>query len=289
MTSAQKLSSLIAAPGCTIAPGAYDPWSARLVAQAGFEACYMTGFGVSASHLGAPDIGLMTASQMADSAARMVDAAGIPIIADGDTGYGNVLNVRHTVTAYRRAGVAAIQLEDQDFPKRCGHMAGKRVIDTAEMVAKIKVAKDTGGGDVLVLARTDSRATHGLDEAIARGCAFRDAGADIVFIEAPVDRAEMETICRSVTGVPLLANIAEGGKTPYLDGPSLAEIGFSLAIFPLSLLVSATRALRATLDHLKAHGKGAEDLSGGFDDMCQTAGLDDYMAYAESYQNGAGS
>ena len=289
MTPAQQLSALIASPGCTLVPGAYDAWTARLVAQAGFGACYMTGFGVSGAFLGAPDIGLMTATQMADNAARMVDAAGIPVIADGDTGYGNVLNVRHTVAAYRRAGVAAIQLEDQDFPKRCGHMAGKQVIAAAEMVAKIKTAKDTAGDAVLVIARTDSRSTHGLDEAIARGLVFRDAGADVVFVEAPVDRTEMRTICQQVTDVPLLANIVEGGRTPYLDVDALADIGFRLAIYPLSLLITATRALRATLDDLRAHGKAPPHLQGGFDDMCQTAGLDAYMTYAGHQEAGAPS
>ncbi|MCY3702035.1 MAG: isocitrate lyase/PEP mutase family protein [Rhodospirillales bacterium] len=289
MTPAQQLSALIAAPGCTLIPGAYDAWTARLVAQAGFGACYMTGFGVSGAYLGAPDIGLMTATQMADNAARMADAAGIPIVADGDTGYGNVLNVRHTVAAYRRAGVAAIQLEDQDFPKRCGHMAGKQVITAAEMVAKIKTAKDTASDAVLVIARTDSRSTHGLDEAIDRGLRFRDAGADVVFIEAPIDRDEMRTICRRVTGVPLLANIVEGGKTPYLDADTLAGIGYQLAIYPLSLLVTATRAMRATLGDLRAQGKAPDHLQGGFDDMCETAGLEAYMRYAERQETGAAS
>ena len=289
MTPAQQLSALIAAHGCTLIPGAYDAWTARLVAQAGFGACYMTGFGVSGAYLGAPDIGLMTATQMADNAARMADAAGIPIVADGDTGYGNVLNVRHTVAAYRRAGVAAIQLEDQDFPKRCGHMAGKQVITAAEMVAKIKTAKDTASDAVLVIARTDSRSTHGLDEAIDRGLRFRDAGADVVFIEAPIDRDEMRTICRRVTGVPLLANIVEGGKTPYLDADTLAGIGYQLAIYPLSLLVTATRAMRATLGDLRAQGKAPDHLQGGFDDMCETAGLEAYMRYAERQETGAAS
>ncbi len=289
MTPAQQLSALIADPGCTLVPGAYDAWTARLVAQAGFGACYMTGFGVSGAFLGAPDIGLMTATQMADNAARMADAAGIPIVADGDTGYGNVLNVRHTVAAYRRAGVAAIQLEDQDFPKRCGHMAGKQVIAAAEMVAKIKTAKDTAGDAVLVIARTDSRSTHGLDEAIARGLSFRDAGADVVFVEAPVDRDEMHAICRRVTGVPLLANIVEGGKTPYLDADTLAGIGYQLAIYPLSLLITATRAMRATLGDLRTRGKAPDHLEGGFDDMCETAGLEAYMRYAERQEPGAPS
>ncbi|MCY3598277.1 MAG: isocitrate lyase/PEP mutase family protein [Rhodospirillales bacterium] len=289
MTPAQQLSTLIAAPGCTLIPGAYDAWTARLVAQAGFGACYMTGFGVSGAFLGAPDIGLMTATQMADNAARMADAAGIPIVADGDTGYGNVLNVRHTVAAYRRAGVAAIQLEDQDFPKRCGHLAGKQVIAAAEMAAKIKTAKDTAGDAVLVIARTDSRSTHGLDEAIDRGLSFRDAGADVVFIEAPIDRDEMHTICRRVTGVPLLANIVEGGKTPYLDADTLAGIGYQLAIYPLSLLITATRAMRATLGDLRAQGKAPDHLQGGFDDMCETAGLEAYMRYAERQETGAAS
>ena len=289
MTPAQQLSALIADPGCTLVPGAYDAWTARLVAQAGFGACYMTGFGVSGAFLGAPDIGLMTATQMADNAARMADAAGIPIVADGDTGYGNVLNVRHTVAAYRRAGVAAIQLEDQDFPKRCGHMAGKQVIAATEMVAKIKTAKDTAGDAVLVIARTDSRSTHGLDEAIARGLSFRDAGADVVFVEAPVDRDEMHAICRRVTGVPLLANIVEGGKTPYLDADTLAGIGYQLAIYPLSLLVTATRAMRETLGDLRTRGKAPDHLQGGFDDMCETAGLEAYMRYAERQETGAPS
>jgi len=289
MTPAHQLSTLIAAPGCTLIPGAYDAWTARLVAQAGFGACYMTGFGVSGAFLGAPDIGLMTATQMADNAARMADAAGIPIVADGDTGYGNVLNVRHTVAAYRRAGVAAIQLEDQDFPKRCGHLAGKQVIAAAEMAAKIKTAKDTAGDAVLVIARTDSRSTHGLDEAIDRGLSFRDAGADVVFIEAPIDRDEMHTICRRVTGVPLLANIVEGGKTPYLDADTLAGIGYQLAIYPLSLLITATRAMRATLGDLRAQGKAPDHLQGGFDDMCETAGLEAYMRYAERQETGAAS
>lgn len=289
MNSAQQLARLIASPGCSLAPGAYDAWTARLVAQAGFDACYMTGFGVSGAFLGAPDIGLMTATQMADNAARMVDAAEIPVIADGDTGYGNVLNVRHTVAAYRRAGVAAIQLEDQGFPKRCGHLAGKQVIAATEMVAKIKTAKDTAGDDVLVVARTDSRSTHGLDEAIDRGLSFRDAGADVVFIEAPVDRDEMRTICRRVTGVPLLANIVEGGKTPCLDADTLAGIGYQLAIYPLSLLITATRAMRATLGDLRTQGKAPDHLQGGFDDMCQTADLEAYMTYAEHQEAGVPS
>ncbi len=289
MTSAQQLAALISAPGCAVVPGAYDAWSARLVAQAGFSACYMTGFGVSASFLGAPDIGLTTATQMTDCAARMVDAAGIPIIADADTGYGNVLNVRHTVAAYRRAGVAAIQLEDQDFPKRCGHMAGKRVVEASEMVAKIKIAKDTAGEALLVVARTDSRSTHGLDEAIDRGGAFREAGADLVFIEAPLDREEMETICRRVPGVPLLANIVEGGKTPYLDARTLAAIGYSIAIFPLSLLVGATYAVRTALDGLRTRGLAPGNLEGAFSDMCRTAGLDRYIEDAERYTGGAAS
>ena len=289
MPPAAQLAALVAAPGCTPVPGAYDAWTARLVAQAGFDACYMTGFGVSGAFLGAPDIGLMTASQMADNAARMVDAAGIPVIADGDTGYGNVLNVRHTVAAYRRAGVAAIQLEDQEFPKRCGHMAGKRVIAAAEMAAKIKAAKDTAGDAVLVVARTDSRATHGLDEAVDRGLGYRDAGADVVFIEAPVDRDEMRAICRRVTGVPLLANIVEGGRTPCLDAGTLADIGYRLAIYPLSLLITATRAMRATLGALRAQGAAPDHLQGGFDDMCQTAGLAAYMRYARHHEPGAPS
>ncbi len=284
MNPARTLTELVAAPGCLVVPGAYDAWSAKLVAQSGFRACYMTGFGISASFLGAPDLGLLTATQMADNAARLADAAGIPVIADGDTGYGNVLNVRHTVAAYRRAGVAAIQIEDQEFPKRCGHLEGKQVIATEDMTSKIEAAKDAAGDDMLVVARTDSRSTHGLDEAINRGGMFRDAGADVVFIEAPLDREEMETICRRIQEVPLLANIVEGGKTPYLDARSLAEIGFALAIFPISLLLAATQALQTALCDLESEGRLSQPgFAQGLDDLCRTAGLHAYADLAERF------
>ena len=150
MADADKLRDIIVSPGCSVAPGAYDAWSARLIEQAGFPLCYLTGFGASASHLGAPDIGLMTATEMADLAARVAGAVSIPVIADADTGYGNALNVRHTAQAYRRAGVAAMQLEDQEFPKRCGHVEGKQVVAAGDMVSKIKAAKDEAGNDLLI-------------------------------------------------------------------------------------------------------------------------------------------
>lgn len=277
--------ALIASPGCTIAPGAYDPWSAKLVAQAGFDLCYMSGFGVSAAHLGVPDIGLMTGSQMADCAARIADAVTIPVIADADTGYGNAVNMRHTARAYWRAGVAGVQIEDQEFPKRCGHLDGKTVAPLPPMLDKIRAVKDTAGDDLLVVARTDARATHNLDEALSRGAAFHQAGADVIFIEAPRDRAELEKVTAHFPDVPVVANMVEGGKTPYLDAETLGGIGFSLAIFPITGLLAATRAVTDTLATLKAKGQADRAAIASFDDLHVTSGLADYLAFARTMES----
>ncbi len=277
MADADKLRDIIVSPGCSVAPGAYDAWSARLIEQAGFPLCYLTGFGASASHLGAPDIGLMTGSEMADLAARVAGAVSIPVIADADTGYGNALNVRHTAQAYRRAGVAAMQLEDQEFPKRCGHLEGKQVVAAGDMVSKIKAAKDEAGNDLLIVARTDARAVLGLNEALARGHAYREAGADILFIEAPRDVDELARLTQEFPNTPLLANIVEGGKTPYLSAKVLGEIGFSLAIYPITALLAATGAMRQALSQMRDDGGVAPGELPSFSDLHEISGLDEYL------------
>ena len=277
MADADKLRDIIASPGCSVAPGAYDAWSARLIEQAGFPLCYLTGFGASASHLGAPDIGLMTGTEMAGLAARVAGAVSIPVIADADTGYGNALNVRHTVRAYRRAGVAAMQLEDQEFPKRCGHLEGKQVVAAGDMVSKIKAAKDEAGNDLLIVARTDARAVLGLNEALARGHAYREAGADILFIEAPRDVDELARLTQEFPNTPLLANMVEGGKTPYLSAEVLSEIGFSLAIYPITALLAATGAMRQVLSQMRNDGGLALGELPSFSDLHEISGLDEYL------------
>jgi len=277
MAKSKVLKGLVSAPGCIVAPGAYDAWSARLIEQAGFPLCYLTGFGASASHLGAPDIGLMSGNEMSGLTARIVASVSIPVIADADTGYGNTLNVRHTVRAYKRSGAAAMQIEDQEFPKRCGHLEGKRVIAADEMVLKIKAAKEEAADDLLIVARTDSRATHGLKEALQRGHAYREAGADILFIEAPQDLDELSVVGKEFPDTPLLANIVEGGKTPRLSAQALGDLGFSLAIYPVTALLAATGALQNILMQLNQTGGVAVDGLPTFTDLHEVSGLRGYL------------
>jgi 2-methylisocitrate lyase-like PEP mutase family enzyme len=249
-----SLRARLAEPTILMAPGAYDGLSAHLAAAAGAEAVYMTGFGVSGSTLGRPDVGLMSATEMADRTRAISEACtGTPLIADGDTGHGGVLNVARMVRLYEQAGAAAIQIEDQVFPKRCGHMAGKAVIEVGEAADKIKAAVDArASNEFLIIARTDVRAVTNLDDALRRGEAFAQAGADVIFIEAPQSLAEMRKVAETFKGIPLVANMVEDGKTPYLDTATLQELGFSLAIYPVSTLLVVTRALqeayRAMLD-----------------------------------------
>jgi methylisocitrate lyase len=244
MTAAKKLRELLTENKIIVAPGAYDAWSAKLIAKSGFQAVYMTGYGVSASVLGKPDIGLITLTEMATAAKNIVDAAGdIPVIADADNGYGGNLNVMRTVQEYERAGVAAIQLEDQVTPKRCGHMEGKEIVSKEEMVSKIKAAvaarKDP---DVCIIARTDARAVNGFEDALERAMAYEKAGADIIFLEAPQSVDEMRKVAQSIKS-PLLANMVEKGKTPLLKNSELEDIGYKIAIYPVSVLYAATKAI----------------------------------------------
>jgi len=242
-----------------LAPGCYDALGARLVEEAGFPAAYMTGFGSAASRLGRTDVGLMTLSEMVDNARRIAQAIDIPVIADADTGYGNSLNVIRTVHEYEAAGVSAIHLEDQVMPKKCGHMDGKQVVPAGEMAAKVAAAVAARRSpEFLIIARTDARAVEGLEAALQRARIYRDAGADVLFIEAPQSEAEIEAVARAFPDVPLLFNYAEGGKTPAVTHAFLRDLGFKLVIFPLTVLLTATEAIRSALSRIKSDGTPIE-------------------------------
>jgi len=253
MLNTTRLRELLVQRGLLVAPGAYDALSARLIAQAGFPAVYMTGFGTAASVLGQPDVGLLTMSEMVSCAAALAAVVGDrPLIADADTGYGNPINVRRTVREYERVGVAAIHIEDQVWPKKCGHMEGKQVIPVDEMVQKIRAAVDARQDpDFVIIARTDANAVYGLEDALRRGRAYREAGADVIFIEAPRSIEELRAIAQAFPDVPLLYNWAESGKTPLLPLEEIHALGFKLVIFPVSMLFAATQALLDLLEALK--------------------------------------
>ena len=251
----RRLRELLAAPDPVLAPGAFDALSARIVESAGFAAVYMTGFGTAASLLGRPDIGLLTQTEMVENARRIVQAVDIPVIADADTGYGNPLNVIRTVREYEQAGVAAIHLEDQITPKKCGHMENKTVIPTVEMVAKIQAAcAARQSEDFVIIARTDARAVEGLPAALDRAARYRDAGADVLFVEAPQSEDEIAAIAERLAGTPLLLNWAERGKTPLLPLERIRALGFRLVIFPVSLLLSAMQAMRSAAASIREAG-----------------------------------
>ncbi len=249
-----SLSQEIKAGNFISAPGVYDLISALIADRMGFKALYVTGYGVVASALGLPDAGLASYTQMIDRIGQIAAMTKTPIIADADTGYGGLLNVRHTVRGYEKAGVTAIQIEDQEFPKKCGHTPNRRVVPIEDMVRKIKVASDSrSSSDFLIIARTDARAGKGLEEAIRRGIAYGEAGADIVFVEAPESEAELAEVGRRVDK-PLVANMVHGGKTPLLPGDQLAKLGFSIAIYPALGFLSAGHALQKAYEDLRANG-----------------------------------
>ncbi|WP_218010760.1 isocitrate lyase/PEP mutase family protein [Herbidospora mongoliensis] len=279
---------LLAAPEILVAPGAYDGTGARLVRQLGFQAIYLSGFQTSASLLGQPDVGYLTLTQMAARVAIFADASELPVIADADTGYGNPLNVRRTVRAYEAAGAAALHIEDQTFPKRCGHMLGRHVVAREEMIQKIKAAVDARRDhDFVVIARTDARTTLGIEEAIDRGAAYYEAGADLLFIESPETEEEMRRICDAFRGVvPVLSNQIEGGRTPLLGAPALQEMGYSLAIFSLGAGFAAAAGMRAYLRNLAAHG-GAGPMPKDmldFDEFNTLIGLDEHNSLESRYE-----
>jgi 2,3-dimethylmalate lyase len=254
MPAMATLRELLAGPEPVLAPGAYDALSARLVERAGFPAVYMTGFGASASLLGRPDVGLLSFDEMAGHARRLAQAVSVPLIADADDGYGNPLNVMRTVREYAAAGVAALHIEDQVAPKRCGHMEGKDVIDAAEMVEKVRAAVEArGDGELLIIARTDARAVEGLDAALERARRYREAGADALFVEAPESDEEIEAVAAAFPDVPLVFNWVDGGKTPQLPLERIRELGFALVIYPVTTLFAAAAAVADVLDRLGEH------------------------------------
>jgi 2-methylisocitrate lyase-like PEP mutase family enzyme len=253
-----RLRALLESGQTIVAPGAFDPLSARLVEEAGFPAVYMTGFGTSAALIGRPDVGLLTMTEMAGNAGRIAACVDIPVIADADTGYGNPLNVIRTVGAYEAAGVAAIHIEDQVAPKKCGHMEGKLVIPPEEMVQKVRAAVEARTRpEFVIIARTDARAVEGLELALQRGRMYREAGADALFIEALTTEAEAAEAARAFPGVPLLFNWAEGGKTPPVSLDRIKELGYRIVIFPISTLLAATGAMRRILQEIAQAGTPA--------------------------------
>jgi 2,3-dimethylmalate lyase len=271
-----RLRALLDSGTPVLAPGAFDAHSARLVEQAGFDVAYMTGFGTTASLLGRPDIGLLGQAEMVDNARRMAGAIDVPLIADADTGYGNPINVIRTVREYEQAGVAGLHLEDQVMPKRCGHLAGKVVVPTEDMVAKIRAAVAARTDEnMVIIARTDVAAVEGLDAAVERARRFADAGADVLFVEAPTSEADIEKVATALTGHRLLFNWAEGGRTPALSLDRLAEMGFSLVLFPVSTLLAADTAMRSVLARLRTDGTPAAVLDeiGGLDAFADREGL----------------
>ena len=272
MSKVARLRKLIEGPGIVVLPGAHDVLSAKLIEQAGFPVVFTSGFGLSASTLGMPDLGLLTMTETLDRARRIVDAVSVPVVADMDTGYGNPLNVVRTVEECVRLGVAGIILEDQLWPKKCGHMEGKQVIPTDEQVEKLRAAVYARGDeDLVIIGRTDACAPLGLDEAISRGRAYSEAGADVVFVEAPRSLDELRTIAASFD-VPLFANMIEGGKTPFLSAEELEQLGFKMVVYPLSGLFAATRAIQEMAAHLKKTGSTL-----GYDRMVSFAEFEDVI------------
>jgi 2-methylisocitrate lyase-like PEP mutase family enzyme len=272
-------------PGLIVAPGVFDMVSLRLADTFGFDALYMTGYGTVASHMGLPDAGLATYSDMVGRVAAMAGMARAPLIADADTGYGGLLNMRHTIRGYEAAGAAAIQLEDQEFPKKCGHTPGRRVIPLEDMVRKIRVAADARTSkDFLIIARTDARTSLGLDEALRRAEAYARAGADILFVESPESEEEMRRIGQSFD-VPLVANMVERGRTPVLSQAELESIGYKIAIFPVTALLASVQAMTAVYQQFKQHGSSAGGQTPLYDfgDLTKLMGFEDVWAFEKRY------
>ncbi|HHY59304.1 MAG TPA: isocitrate lyase/PEP mutase family protein [Clostridia bacterium] len=271
----KRLRQLLEDSKILIAPGAHDALTARIIENVGFEAVYLTGYGQSASHLGQPDVGLLTMTEMLSRVNNMASAVSIPVICDADTGFGNVVNVVRTVREYEKAGAAAIQLEDQLSPKKCGHMTGRQVIPAEEMVLKIKAAVAAREDkDLVIIARTDARTIMGIEAAVERGKMYEEAGADVIFIESPESKEELAYIASSFK-VPVLANMVEGGRTPLLTARELEELGFSLVIFPTASVYVTAAAVKKLMEELKREGttKGFMDQMIPFEEFNNLIGL----------------
>jgi len=282
---AARLRALLAEPRLRVMPCCWDALSARLIERAGFPLSFMSGFAVSAARLALPDTQLISYAEMLEQGRAICGAVSIPVIGDADTGYGNALNVKRTVAGYAQAGFAAAMIEDQRAPKRCGHTSGKDVVSRGEALARIRAAVDARdeGAGILILARTDAAAVHGLDEAIARARAFRDAGADILFVEAPRSEAELERVARALEGTPLMANLVEGGDTPLLSPARLEALGYRIAAYPLTLLEVSVQAIAGALSQLRAGGHPAESERVSFEALRELVGFPAYDAAAKRY------
>ena len=284
MSPAARLRSLLARPGAFVVPGVFDAISASRAEAAGFEAAFMSGFTVSAARLGMPDTGLISYGEIVDQGRDICQATNLPVLGDADTGYGNAINVRRTIRGYAQAGFACAMIEDQVWPKRCGHTAGKAVVDRAEALMRIRAAaeaREEFGLDICILARTDARATHGLDEAIARATGFAELGADIVFVEAPEDEEEMARLCREVPGHKLV-NIVEGGRTPLLARAAYEKLGYKIVLYPVTTLSAAIAAMDRALAQL-GRDSPRDGLLPDFGALCSAAGFDDYFALEHRY------
>jgi len=284
ISPAERLRTLLSEhPGPLVMPCCYDGLSAHLIEAAGFPLTFMSGYAVSAARLGLPDTGLLSYGEIADQGRNICAAVSIRVIGDADTGYGNAVNVKRTVRGYAQAGFAAIMLEDQVWPKRCGHTKGKQVVGRDEAVARVRAAADARdeGADILILARTDARATHGLDEALTRARAFKEAGADILFVEAPQTEAEMARVCAEVPGAHM-ANMVEDGATPCLPPERPDELGYRIVAWPVTRLRAAIKAMTASLDDIKAGHHPHERLI-DFAELCRVVGFEEYYAEEARY------
>jgi len=284
---AERLRASLAAPGMVVAPGCYDALSTRLVERAGFECAFMGGFAVSAARIGMPDTGLVSYAEMAAQGRDLCAAVTIPVIGDGDTGYGNALNVRRTVRGYAQSGLACVMIEDQVAPKRCGHTRGKQTVGRDEAFARVQAAVDEreSGTDIAIMARTDARATHDLDEAIERARRFAEIGVEITFVEAPRDEAEMRRICEAVPG-PTLANMVPQGITPFLEPARLEAMGYGIAIYPISTMLAGLEVMEAALARLRAGELPAGGAS--FSHLQEVVGFPEYFEAQKRYSTEPG-
>ena len=281
---AQKLRKILKKNKLHIMPCCYDPLSAKMIEQAKFDLSFMSGFATAAAKLGLPDTGLISYGEVIDQGRNICDSVNIPIIGDGDTGYGNAINIRRTVRGFYKAGFAAVMIEDQVSPKRCGHTRGKQVVALDEAIGRIKAAVDEkkSGSDILIMARTDARFDHGLEEAIIRMKKFQELGADILFIEGPKNKNEMIEICNKLTGIKMI-NLVEGGDTPLLKPKELESMGFNIAAYPLTILSAAMKATKIVLENFQ-NNKNNKNMLMSFSEMQKIIGFDDYFKLEKKYK-----
>ena len=282
MRTTDRLRKLLEGPEILVVPGCFDAITAKLIERAGFPAAFMSGFAVSASRLGQPDTGLISYGEMVDQGSNICSAVAIPVFGDGDTGYGNAINVRRTVQGYARAGFACVMIEDQVSPKRCGHTRGKQTVSRAQAFARIQAAVDARneGADILIMARTDARATEGLEEAVYRAGKFFEMGADITFLEAPLNEEEMRAYCDNVPG-PRMANMVEQGDTPLLSPARLQEIGYKIVAYPLTLMLAGIQAMESAIEALKG-GNYPRNLA-DFAHLREIVGFPEYYETERNY------